>query len=300
MKTTRSGLTRRDFIKGTGCAAMGVALGLPAVAEEIVPTPKTKSRVVLIRDELAFTAEGKVDGAVIRRMLDEGVLALLEEKDTAACWQRLVKPTDIVGIKSNEWGPLRTPSELEQAIKRRVTEAGVRDENIAIADRGVREHPVFKKATALINTRPMRTHAWSGVGSLIKNYIPFVPHPPDYHPDSCADLGAMWHLPSVKDKTRLNVLVMLTPLFYGVGPHHFDTTYVWRYGGLLIGTDPVAVDTVGLQIFQAKRRAHFGEDKPVRPAAHHIAFADTRHKLGTADPEMIDLIKLGWEEDILI
>ncbi len=300
MKTKRSGITRRDFIKGTGCAAMGVALGLPAIADEITAQPPTKSRVILVRDKGAVTTEGKPDGAVIQRMLDEGVTALLENKDLAACWRQLVKPRDIVGIKTNEWGPLHTPDVLEQAIKKRVMEAGVAQENIAIADRGVGKHSVFKKATALINTRPMRTHAWAGVGSLIKNYISFVPSPSDYHPDSCADLGAIWHLPIIKDKTRLNVLVMLTPLFYGVGPHHFDTTYVWRYGGLLIGTDPVAVDTVGLQIFQAKRQDYFGEDRPIRPTAHHIAFADTRHKLGTSDPGKIDLVKLGWEEDILI
>jgi len=296
----RAGITRRDFIKGTGCAAMGVAIGLPAIADEIVSEPVIKSRVVLIRDKSAVTAEGNIDGAVIQRMLDEGVTSLLQNKDLSACWKRIVKPNDVVGIKTNEWGPLRTPPEVERAIKQRVLEAGVEEDNIAIGDRGVREHPVFKKATALINTRPMRTHAWSGVGSLIKNYIPFVPSPPDYHPDSCADLGAMWHLPIIKDKTRLNILVMLTPLFYGVGPHHFDTTYVWRYGGLLIGIDPVAVDTVGLQIFQAKRQDYFGEDRPVRPTAHHIAFADTRHGLGTSDPGKIDLVRLGWEEDILI
>jgi len=300
MKSKESGITRRDFIKGTGCVAMGMALGLPAVAEEIVSEPVKKARVVLIRDKDVVTAEGKIDGEIIQRMFDEGISALFENKNVADCWRQVVKPEDVVGIKTNEWGPLRTPAAVEQAIKRRVLEAGAKEENIAIADRGVREHPVFKKATALINTRPMRTHAWSGVGSLIKNYIPFVSYPPDYHPDSCADLGAVWQLPIVKDKTRLNVLVMLTPLFYGVGPHHFDTTYVWRYGGLLIGADPVAVDTIGLQIFQAKRKAYFGENRPIQPTAHHIAFADTRHGLGVSDPALIDLVRLGWEEDSLI
>ena len=300
MTKRESGLTRRDFIKGTGCVAMGMALGMPSAADDIIPKPVTKSRVILIRDKDAVTGDGKVDGTVIQRMLDKGVTTFFENEDLQQCWRWLVKPEDVVGIKTNEWGPLRTPSALEQAIKKRVLEAGVKEESVAIADRGVRENPVFQKATALINTRPMRTHAWSGVGSLIKNYIPFVEYPPDYHPDSCADLGAMWHLPIVRDKTRLNVLVMLTPLFYGVGPHHFDTTYVWRYGGLLIGTDPVAVDTVGLQIFQAKRKAYFGEDRPVKPTAHHIAFADTRHGLGNSDAGKIDLVKVGWEEDMLI
>jgi hypothetical protein len=146
----------------------------------------------------------------------------------------------------------------------------------------------------------MRTHAWSGVGSLIKNYIMFVNNPADYHGDSCADLAKIWKLDHVKDKTRLNILVMLTPLFHGVGPHHFNKQFTWAYNGLIVGFDPVAVDSIGLRIIQAKRTEHFGEETPLNPPAKHILMADTRHHLGTANPEKIDLIRLGDSDDILI
>jgi hypothetical protein len=66
------------------------------------------------------------------------------------------------------------------------------------------------------------------------------------------------------------------------------------------GFDPVAVDSIGLQIIQAKRREYFGEDKPLNPPAKHILLADTRHHLGTADPEMIELVKLGWKEGAMV
>lgn len=62
----------------------------------------------------------------------------------------------------------------------------------------------------------------------------------------------------------------------------------------------VAVDSVGMRIMQTKRRVHFGEERPLNPPAKHIELADTRHHLGTADVAKIDLIKLGWKEDILI
>ncbi len=128
----------------------------------------------------------------------------------------------------------------------------------------------------------------------------FVPDPPRFHPDSCADLAALWQLPAVKGKTRLNVLVMLTPLFHSVGPHGFNPAYVWKYNGLLVGLDPVAVDATGARIIQAKRREFFGEDRPINPPPKHIGLADTRHHLGTADPNKIELVKLGWTEGILI
>ena len=146
----------------------------------------------------------------------------------------------------------------------------------------------------------MRAHAWSGVGSLLKNYIMFDPDPPIYHPDSCADLAKLWKLPITKDKTRLNILVMLTPLFHGTGPHLFNPKYSWAYNGLLVGFDPVAVDATGVRIIQAKRKEFFGEHRPINPPAKHIFLADTRHHLGNADPNKIELIKLGWEKDILI
>jgi hypothetical protein len=233
-------------------------------------------------------------------MLDKAVNALFEVEKPIDAWRKIVNPDDIVGIKSNVWGPLPTPPSLEQAIKEGLMAAGVKEKNISIDDRGVLKDKVFLKATALINVRPLRTHHWSGVGSLLKNYIMFVPKPWNYHDNSCADLALLWKLPLVKDKTRLNILVMLTPLFHGVGAHHFDKTYTWAYKGILVGIDPVAVDSVGLRILNAQRKVYFGKDKPIRPPAHHIAMADTKHKLGVSDPNKIELIKIGWKDGILI
>lgn len=95
-------------------------------------------------------------------------------------------------------------------------------------------------------------------------------------------------------------LTQLLPLFNGVGPHHYNKKYTWEYKGLLVGFDPVAVDSVGIRILQEKRRDFFEEDRPIKPPVKHIYLADTRHHLGTADPARIDLIKMGWNKDILI
>ena len=195
-------ITRRDFVKGASCAALGMAIGLPVLAQEIVPE-SAKSRVVLVRDKNAVASNGKINGEVIQRMLDQAVTALFDRKDPVDCWKALIKPDDIVGIKSNEWHYLPTTTQVEQAIKKRVMDAGVSEKNMGIDDRGVLRNPIFQKATALINARPMRTHAWSGVGSLIKNYVMFDPNPPAYHDNACAPLGKLWGLPIVKGKTRL-------------------------------------------------------------------------------------------------
>jgi citrate lyase gamma subunit len=93
-------------------------------------------------------------------MLDEAVAAL-------DGWKAFFKPSDVVGIKSNHWQYLSTTEAVESALQQRVQKVGVKEQDVAIADGGVLDNPVFQRATALINARPMRTHHWSGVGSLI-------------------------------------------------------------------------------------------------------------------------------------
>lgn len=292
-------ITRRDFLRAAAAAPFA---GLFALGEK--PKHKAgiaeKARVVLIRDKDALISFKRPDPSVIQQMLDEAVRVLFEEEDALSAWKRIVKPSDIVGIKSNIWRYIPTTREVEEAIKRRVMDAGVPEENISIDDRGVRYNPIFQKATVLINARPARTHHWSGMGSCIKNYIMFVPRPSAYHGDSCADLATIWKKYHLKEKTRLNILVMLTPLFHGIGPHHYSRKYVWEYRGMLVGQDPVAVDSTGVRILQAKRREFFGKERPLQPPAKHIFLADTRHHLGVSDPERIELVKLGWMEGILI
>jgi len=289
-------LTRRQFHLTMG--ALGGALLLPSRTLAAGAGP-AKTKVVLVRDAAVLDGKGRRKQEVILRMLDDAVAALTGKKGVEG-WKTFLKPSDVVGIKTNVWQYLPTTKEVEAAIQERVLEVGVKPHDIAVADHGVLEHPVFQRATALINARPMRTHYWSGVGSLIKNYIMFSPSPASWHDDACADLAKLWSLPIVKGKTRLNVLVMLTPQFHGVGPHSFHPKYVWAYHGLIVGFDPVACDSVGLRIIEAKRRAFFGEERPLAPPAKHIALADRRHHLGTADPARIDLVRLGYEKDSLV
>ena len=288
------------MIKDTTAIAVGGALLLNSPVRMWGTSLEKRTKVILIRDDRIPDYGTDPDQNVVQEMLDKTVLELTGAQNITEAWKKIIKPDDVVGIKTNGWKYLATPKEVENAIKKRVLDAGVRNENIGIKDHGVLNDPVFQKATALINTRPMRTHAWSGVGSLIKNQIMFAERPSAYHDDSCADLATLFELPLVKGKTRLNVLVMFTPLFHGVGPHHFNREYIWSYKGLVVSLDPVAADSVGLQIIQARRREYFGEDKPLSPHAKHIEYAETRHHLGVADPSKIELVKLGYKDNILI
>lgn len=292
-------ITRRDFLR---VSALFPLAGVLATRMKLTKgsTSSGQPRVVLIRDQKALVSFKKPDPEVVQYMLDEAVTKLLDERNPVEAWKRLVNASDIVGIKTNVMHYLPTTPEVEQAIKKRVLDVGVSEQNISIDDRGVRRNPVFQKATAIINARPARTHHWAGMGGCIKNHIMFVPRASAYHPDSCADLATLWKEFNLIERTKLNILVMLNPQFHTVGPHSYNDKYVWEYKGIMVSQDPVAVDTLGLMIIEAKRREYFGKDLPMQTPAKHIRIADTRHNLGVSDPNKIELIKLGWKENILI
>jgi Domain of unknown function (DUF362) len=290
-------ITRRDFLRGTVYTALATSAGLP-IGKKV--KAEEKVRVVLIRDEKVIDQQGRINKEIVQQMLDQGVSRLLGEEDPLQAWKKLIKPSDIVGIKSNSWSPLATPVELEGAIEQRILNAGVPKKNISIDDRGVLDDKVFRSSTALVNVRPLRTHFWSGIGGCIKNYIMFTRTPWLYHGDSCSPLASIWSKAIVKGKTRLNILSLIRTQFYSRGAHHFDRRYISEYKGLLIGKDPVALDAVGVRLLQRQRIAHFGEDRPLDTQPIHILAANQKYKLGVSDLNRIEIVKLGWMEGALI
>jgi len=147
-------ITRRDFLRGAAGTAVAAALG-PGILGEAQAQPTAK--VVLIRNADVLAPPEKTQ-AILQSMLDEALKALLGTDSPLEPWRKLIKSSDVVGVKSNHWGKLPTPKPLEEAIKRRLLDVGVPEKNLDIADRGVMTNPIFLKSTALVNVRPLRTH----------------------------------------------------------------------------------------------------------------------------------------------
>jgi hypothetical protein len=297
VKVNQRGLTRRDFLRGTAYTTIATLMGSTRAAGG-KSIPDKRSRVVLVRHPDALDRNHVPNPEVIQSMLDDGLRILFQTDDPLEVWHHLIKPDDLVGIKTNVWAYMPTPKAVEDALRRGVLDSGVPAGQIRVDDRGARE--TLAACTALINARPLRTHHWAGIGGCLKNYIVSASFPFRYHSNACASLGKIWTLPVVKGKTRLNVLVVLRPLFHGRGPHHYNRTYLWDYKGLLISSDSVAIDAVGVRLLSAKRHEFFGEDKPFPKQTHHVMFADARYHVGVSDPDRIDLVKVGWKQGVLI
>jgi len=288
-------LTRRDFLRGTAAGALGASLGLSGLEAAFAAGP-SKATVVLIRDEAALDANKKANAAVVEAMLDKAVCTLSGKTDPAAAWKTYIRPDDTVGIKTTVY-MISTSKEVAAAVQAGARKAGVPNDKILTGDRG--NSPGKRKpVTALINTPSLKAHHMSGIGCAIKNYIVYHRKPASLHAHSCADLGAAWKASAIEGKTRLIVVDGLQPLF-DKGPQVVPK-YRWPYRGLVVGTDPVAVDAVCLRIIQAKRNAFKGEPWPVNPPPRSIALADTKYHLGTSKPADIQLVKLGWSRDALV
>ena len=145
----------------------------------------------------------------------------------------------------------------------------------------------------MINIPILKDHSLAGVTLAMKNMFGVIHNPADLHGKDCspyiADLNV---LPEIKSKFRLVICDAMTSCYDG-GPG-FNPQYSWKHNGLMVATDPVALDYTGWQIIERKRKeaglkslAEVG-----RPPKYIAVAADAQHRLGTNDPQRIALVEV--------
>lgn len=291
-------LTRRDFVRGTLGAAAGVSVLNVSCAEEA--QPRRSSRVVLVRNENAHRDDDTINGPVLKNMLEETLTRLTQQKTLSEAWLSLVKPEDTVGLVptygvSRYRNPNHTHEELYVAVEASLVAAGIAKDRIHNVQCNAN---LQRKCTALICLPAVKAHWLTGLGTVLKNYIMFSVQPSAYHNENNVKLGEIWNLPDVKGKTKLILVDALRPLC-DKGPQP-DPQYMWPYNGLLASVDPVALDTICLQIINNKRKELRGEPWPLSPPPFCVAAADERYHLGTSKMSEIELEKYGWAKDLLL
>jgi hypothetical protein len=293
-------ITRRDFLRGAAYGSLGLAMGVEGLARagqgSAFAAEKPLAEVVLVRNEAAVDAGHQVNSVVVAEMLDTAMKTFSGENEIAKAWQRYFRPQDNVGIKYTRcsWQRIHVNQAVLDAITDPLIASGVPRSRVVANDFGL---PV-KDCTALINVPTVKVHTLAGIAVSIKNYINFTGNRSSYHFDGSAKLGETWLLPDVKGKTRLIVVDMLRP-YFGPGPQ-INPLHQWDYKGILVGTDPVAIDTVCLSICQKKRNLFKGEEWLISPPPRSLAAADSVYHLGTSDPTKIKLTRLGWENEQLV
>jgi len=287
------GVTRRDFVRGTAGVAAGVSLFGVGWADQAAREPRSAT-VVLVRDQRVLFGDHQVDVAVLNEMLGQTVTRVTGRPTPREAWRSLIKPEDTVGLVAT---PHLNPTheEVIAGVRGALVEAGIPADRIRLAQGGPQK---AEACTALISLPALKAHWLTGIGTVLKNYITYSGHPSRYHDENNDRLGEIWLLPHVKGKTRLVLVDALRPLC-DKGPQA-DPRYLWDYGGLIAGTDPVAVEAIGLKIITAKREVLRGEPWPLSPPPLCVAMADKRYGLGTSRLGEITIERAGWAEDALV
>ena len=145
-----------------------------------------------------------------------------------------------------------------------------------------------QRIDALINAPILKDHAGAGVTISMKNHYGSFNNLGKHHANLCdpyvADLNS---LDEIKGKTRLIVCDATTAICNG-GPG-YAPAYAWRYCGMLISTDPVALDTIGTEIID-KRRAEVGLPTLAESGRHPRMLASAAERgLGNTKKSRINL-----------
>ena len=151
---------------------------------------------------------------------------------------------------------------------------------------------VTDEATALVSAPILKDHNLAGLSAGLKNFFGAIHNPNKYHDDGCdpfvADVCAHAH---IRGRLRLVVCDAMRPQCQGGPPPRGQ--HQWPYGGILIGTDPVAVDRVGLEILERKRAA--AGLKPLEADGRPVRYLKTAAErgLGVDDLAKIEVVSLG-------
>lgn len=144
--------------------------------------------------------------------------------------------------------------------------------------------------SAIINVPLMKDHGISGVTGALKNHYGSIYNAREFHSNNATNPGIpeINLLEGIRSKQKLIIMDALMGVFNG-GPR-WDRKFMWPYGGILIGTDPVAIDAVMLDIINEKRKIE-GLTEISETTAKHIRISKELG-LGTNNLDDIDFVKI--------
>lgn len=325
-------MQRRKFIKSS--LALGSSILLPSTlyAFDSDKSNTRLSRIVISKDSLLQSSS--LDGNRLQKILEAGMQVFFNTDRTEQAWKKIVKPGENVGLKVNCLsGKGSTHRELVDLVCDQLQNSGVRAENIIIWDRfnsdledggfrinqegkGIRcfgneylgfgsdfeSHgsaaslvcnTLIRACDVVINLPVLKDHGIAGMTMSMKNMFGAIHNPNKYHlATGNPYIADVFMLPSIRTRVRLTIADAISAQYEG-GPS-FMPHWRWAFNGLIIGTDPVALDYCGWQILDAerKKRGIKSLKEAGREPKYIITAADADHRLGTCDPNKIEQVTL--------
>lgn len=147
--------------------------------------------------------------------------------------------------------------------------------------------------TAVINVPVLKDHGIVGVTLSMKNFFGAIHNPNKYHHQAGNPYVAdLYELPLIRQKTRLTICDALDAQYEGGPP--FKPQWSWPMNSLLLAVDGVALDRVGWEIIENKRKEM---NRPtLKEAGRQPEYILTAGKKNLGQT---DLKKIEWQRIIL-
>jgi uncharacterized protein (DUF362 family) len=318
-------MNRRDF--GRSLAAAGAVLA----GWKRLSANEGAATVVMASSMQVRNAQRRVQGDQVLRLLDKAIEKYFQLLPAAAWKKVVTRSDVVGLKVNALAGPgLSTHRELIEAICERLQQAGVAAENIIIWDRlnrdleragysvrldgkgprcygndvaGYTDHIyefgnaasrlsriVTDRCSVLINVPVLKDHGIVGVSAGMKNFFGAIDNPNKYH-DAVGDpyVADVNMLAPIRDKLRLIICDALTAQYEGGPP--FMEQWSWPLNSLLLSTDMVALDRIGWEVVENKRKevGRPSLKQAGREPRYILTAGDASHQLGVADRTRIHL-----------
>jgi uncharacterized protein (DUF362 family) len=279
--------------------------------------------------------QGRVDARQVTGLLDTAIRAYTGKSNALDNpWREIATPQDKVGIQVDLLTPPVTQETINAVIDGLVN-SGVSPDNIIVytgheaelfaagisvnpIGRGIRtmgsesegyrgglSRIVLDYCTVIINIARLKADRELGMRGCLTNCLTVVPYVerlklianPTELPTAAAH-------PLMRQKVRLHILEAYQPLLEDTGE---QLPPIWEYRGLLLSSDPVALDRIGLTILATKQKETWGatqEEPPRIPADRSLKYleaaANRKYRLGRYDLSQIEVKVSGVEHDLLL
>ncbi len=269
----------------------------------------------------------------LREMLDASITELTGLKKARDAWAVLFSPDERVAIKVNTFrnSLIWTHVPLVTAVTDSLQEAGVPAEQIVIFDyytselekagfavnedgpgvrcygtesnytqegtvkgRNIELSDILLECDALINMPVLKSHMLSGLSFAMKNHYGSISGPSLLHSNIGNAMAELNALSPIKDRTRLIVGDALTACLKYRGAYPYWSSD-WTGDSILMSFDPVAIDTMALQMLERLLTDQGGNPAYILAMATPCLEGGAGLGLGTNDPTNIDFkeINLG-------
>ena len=268
----------------TGKRTIGDAWGAFVKPGEIIGLKLNANSVSQLRGSDLTLHFPAVTSAVLTGLEKAGMA-----EENVVRWERSDEEVASTGLAiQKDSGALRV---LGTRVSRRGSGGpGFSSESFAVGGRSSRVSRIAAEmCSVLINIPVLKDHGLTGITGAMKNHYGSIDNPQQYHGSNGTNPGVaeVNAIPVIRERQRLVLFDALLGVYSG-GPR-WQRQYVWPYGGILVGTDPVATDAVALRILDEKRRA-----EGIGSLAPRAAFLDAAEALGlgTRDPDLIELVEI--------